>query len=329
MTGGRVRRWSGPLLGLVAGGLTAHVIWSAILATALAAGYRHRVFDVRRWGGPTSDSVDLVSRFFAKRGQPSDKPQVLFLGSSFTYGYPWQEDVIYSHVFASLRTEFDVLNVSVIGIDASFGEWLLCRPVHERRVFDTVFVEIPVINETARLDKMNGLGRTVSLGATGACRSADTHGGYFAFFLRHPYGLGLLPFVWDDKAYPKRDEKVGLATVPDDYFVTGDQFQEIAPLFAARVEALVRSAKVVGRRVYVYPTPVYLPGVRQIGRDADAVRAQLDSAVIACQRVPGVTCLDPSAFYESAENYLNITHLNQRGHRAMAKWFSDLSKSTQ
>jgi hypothetical protein len=305
---------------VLAGALAAHVLWSALLSAALTAGYRHRVFDVRRWDGPWADTTELLARFASVRGRALGRRMVVFVGSSFTYGYAWQEPVIYSRRFAELRPDAAVINLSVIGADTTVSEWALCGLLRDRSSVDSVIIEIPVVNEAGKLSRQIATGAAVPLGATGACRAIESTTGYFGFFWRHPFGAGLLPFIWDDKAYPKPDAEIALPPVGDNYFVPRDRWAAIAPMFAARVEALARNARSLGRPVYVYPTPVFLPGVREVGRDARAVRAQIDLAIAACRRVPGVTCLDPEPFLDRRDCYWNMTHLNQRGHQAMAEW---------
>lgn len=274
--------------------VAAHLAFSAGIAAAMYWGYPHRIYDVRQWLND-KEYPQLVSAFL--RGRPADK---VFIGSSFTFGYPWQEPVIFSRLLNRGT------NVSVVGIDLNgMHDLILCNFGESRP--STLVLEIPVINSLSPKDSPLG------------CRIAAPRG-YFRLALDRPLGLGWLPLVWDKEAYPKPDEDIIIQPVSDDYFQeTFDRAK-----FAGDIERALLRAKAIATKVYAFPSPVYLPGVREVRRDDAAVRDQLDFALAACRKVPGVECLDPSHLYDKREYYYNMTHLNQRGHRAMADWLAPL-----
>jgi len=306
-----------------------HVAFSAAVGLTLDAAYQHRIFDIRRWpvdfsapGAPdavqrfTDAVTEMVSAFLT--GHDTTRTgSTIFYGSSFTYGYPWQESVITSYRYGVLSGK-PTLNVSVIGARMSMLEnGILCGARNAGIRSATAIVELPVINAAAALlnEQTDGVDQTACRRTIGRRRSP-------VFAARHPLGIGWTSFIWDDKAYAKGDESIVLAPVPDDYFVTAVRFAEIEGRFRSQVMAVARAAQEVADRVYVFPSPVFLPGVTEVGRDADAVRAQLAAALDACRAVPGVVCLDPSAFYSRRDAYYNMTHLNQHGHQAMAEWLT-------
>ena len=107
------------------------------------------------------------------------------------------------------------------------------------------------------------------------------------------------------------------------YYVTASQFASIESAYRTQIVDAVRSAQRVADRVYVFPSPVFLPGVVEVGEDAAAVRAQLEMALAICRTVEGVSCLDSQPFYDRKDVYYNMTHLNQRGHEAIAEWLAE------
>jgi hypothetical protein len=48
----------------------------------------------------------------------------------------------------------------------------------------------------------------------------------------------------------------------------------------------------------------------------------VDFVVATCRKIRGVICLDPSDFYDKPQYFYNMTHLSQKGHRAMADWLA-------
>jgi hypothetical protein len=277
---------------LAAAALLAHAVFSAAVAAAMYWGYPHRIYDVRRWHHAT-DYGELINAFLAQR-----RSDLVFAGSSVTFGYPWQESVIFSRVVGRGT------NVSVIGLSlAGIHNLILCNmeDKHPRQLV----IEIPVVAAVRYPDTRF------------QCeRSATSR--YYSFAVRHPVGTGWFPFLWDNEAYPKPDEPIKVFAVPDDYFVSTFDRDN----FAYQINRTLDKARTVAETVYVLPSPVYLPGVAQVGHDAKAMRDQLDFAVTTCRKVSGVVCLDPSKFYDEPAYFTNMTHLNQRGHRAMGEWLA-------
>lgn len=307
----------------VAGAALMHALASAAAATMLESTYSHRMFDVRRWPTRTTtgDVAEMTAVFLG--GQLSRHPErrpTIFVGSSFAYGYPWQESVTMSSRYARLRPHELVLNISVIGASLlSLDKGILCGARNAGVTAEVAIVELPVINAAASIltEQQREVPREI------VCDETIGRRGYTGFTLRHPLGVGWVPFIWDDKAYPKADEGLSLNKVPPGYYITASQFASIERAYRAQIVDAVRSAKRVADRVYVFASPVFLPGVAEVGEDAAAVRVQLDAALAICRTVAGVSCLDSQPFYDRKDVYYNMTHLNQRGHQAIAEWLAE------
>ena len=321
------RRMSGPTVWtfLLIAALCAavmHLAESAVVAMTLDGAYRHRVFDVTRATAAATDRYRLLGSFLKSRQRMLASPSVTFAGSSFTFGYPWPESMVFSRLFASERPDVAVLNVSMLSADvASVNDWILCAAVRNDVRFDTLVVELPVVNSLSRLATIHRLGLE-STAALADCRGVGPSPGYFAFALRHPLAVGWIPFLVVSGNYTERDLPVALQPVPKGYFVPTDEFATVKDWYGSIIDETLRRAQSIARTVYAYPSPVYVGGMQEIGSDPRAMDDELAFTVARCKGVGGVRCLDPSPFYRRRGDYYNVTHLNQHGHRDMAAWFA-------
>lgn len=304
-----------------------HVVWSFTVAVALEQAYPHRVVDLRRWTGRDQGAAaqrELLARFIDTKVREARRPVVAFLGSSFSFGYPWQERVIVSRRYAELRPDQSVINASVTGGDLSLvNNWAICGAQRQDVVVDAAIVEIPVINTVATLQRQTEAHVPAEhLGALEPCDREPAGRGYLPFVLRQPLGLGWVRFVWDVEAYEKPDHPIVIVKVPAGYFVTDSQFRTIEAAYRRQIEQTVANAKSIARRVYVFASPVFVPGISEVEEDATAVERQLAVTLDACRAVTSVECLDASPFFTQRDAYYNMTHLNQRGHQLVAEWLA-------
>jgi hypothetical protein len=304
-----------------------HVVWSSTVAFALEKAYPHRVADLRRWTGRDQGATaqrELLARFIDVKVREARRPVVAFLGSSFTFGYPWQERVIVSRRYADLRPDQSVINASVTGGDLSLvNNWAICGAQRQNVLVHAAIVEIPVINTVAALQRQaEAQGRIENIGALEPCRREPAGGGYLPFVLRQPLGLGWVRFVWDVEAYEKPDHPIVIIKVPAGYFVTDSRFHTIEAAYRRQIEQTLTNAKSIAKRVYVFASPVFVPGISEVEEDAAAVERQLAVTLDACRAVASVECLDASPFFTQRDAYYNMTHLNQRGHQLVAEWLA-------
>ena len=312
------------LLTLLIGGAVIHIAWSSVMAWLWASRYSHRIIDVRRWPEEVdvARTTEMVSMYLTHTVASSPPPTTVFFGSSVAYGYPWQEEVGFAARYAALRPAEHVFNASVIGADLAFiDNAILCGATNAGLNVDTAIVELQVVLS------INSVARTAFWKRAPPPPCDETIGrvNHWSFVLRHPLGAGWLPFIWDDKASPKPDRGLEVAPVYAGYFISREDYDrlELEPTFHAQVAAVLNRAKTIARRVYAFPSPVYLPGVREARYDMESVRAQQAAALAACRTVAGVQCLDPEAFYTRRELYWNLTHFNQHGHQVFAEWLAE------
>jgi hypothetical protein len=300
-----------------------HVAWSTAMAALLSSRYSHRMVDVRRWPAEVEvrGVTQMVSMYLHDTVASSAAPTTVFFGSSVAYGYPWQEEASFAARYAAMRPSEHVYNASVIGADLAFTEnAILCGATNAGVTVDTAVVELQVVlsvNSLARIAFWN-------FAPPAPCDETIGPVGHWSFAMRHPLGAGWLPFIWDDKASPKPDRGLEVAPVYAGYFISRADYDnlKLQPQLHAQVAAVLNRAKTIARRVYAFPSPVYLPGVRDARYEAESVHRQQIDTLAACRAVPDVQCLDTEAFYTQLELYWNLTHFNQHGQRVFAEWLA-------
>lgn len=244
-----------------------------------------------------------------------EKPLVFFVGSSLTYGYPWQERVIFSRVVAARASSWRVANLSYIGANMrGLLEYATCSLGRSIKP-NILVVEIPLVNSIASLDSDKSPTRH-------DCQVlADRPANYWELVLTRPYGLGWVSLLWDEESYEKPEESIQIVKLPSAYFASSEQFESVKAKFTSALEEFLSAVSGMGDKVVVYVSPIYTPGIGDSGGDAKAVEAQIDLAYKICKKNGKVICINPSAFGLHREMFYNLTHLNQSGHRVLGEWF--------
>jgi hypothetical protein len=299
------------LLGLGA----THLAWSAGVVATLHAFFQHRAPNLAKMA-PAGDPWEQLASGFSRRAMDeahrSGKPLVMLLGSSMTYGYPWQEPVIYSRLMADALPGSHVVNLSMVGARMrSLTDFALCALDGSHRPA-VLLVEIPLINSVASVKAE--IGRIPRACAwPGARAPAD-----WQVALSHPMGTGWIALLWDEEAYSKPDEPLQVSRVPPDYFADRQAFAPRERAFVAELRRYLKRTGGLGDRVYAYVSPIYTGAITAAGGDLASVEHQIALTLQVCAEVKTVICLDTRPIGTRKELFYNLTHLNQRGHRAMA-----------
>jgi hypothetical protein len=307
-----------PLLLIGVSALVAHLLWSAVIVGFLGHYYSHRLINIRKMENIGNQWQDMSSAFVTtvlSEATIEKKPLVLFIGSSVTFGYPWQERVIFSRIVSERFTNLKVANLSVIGADMSkLNDYVTCSLVDFRKP-SMVLAEIPMVNSIGQLTLNAKRNR-------GQCANYSNGGvGYWRLVLSRPYGLGWISLLWDEESYEKPDEDIAINPLPSTYFASAERFDAIRPQYETELAEYLNAVSAMGRNVAVYVSPIYTPGIGDSGGDKSAVEHQIELTYNICKRNGKVICLDSSSFGTHREYFYNLTHLNQRGHQAMAEWF--------
>jgi len=303
--------------GVVVAAVLSHLLASAAVAGSLYALHSHRIFDVRRFSDDAVANFNLVGTFLIARATANKSPLVVFAGSSVTFGHLWHEKVTFAGLHGNRHPEKTVLNASIIAGDVSaMNDWLVCAARRNQLAIDTLVVELPVVNSLSYLVNLHHAG--VKPAALSLCQDAVPDRGYFGMAATTVRGTGWVRFLWNRSHSSTTERTISVGPVPKGYFASSADFEAVKASFSQQIATTLTNARSVAAVVYAFPSPVFVAGLRDIGEDADAVQAQLRYALEACQAVPGVHCVDPTALYSERGYYDNFTHLNAGGHRAMA-----------
>lgn len=305
------------LAAAVAAALT-HSVFAISVTLAIDRLYEHRMFDVRKWPGPQSEGFLLAGTYLRERIARTWPPLTLFVGSSVTHGYPWAQRQTFSHLYGQLRATATV-NAGILGLDVSgVNDWIICAAKGNGIRVSRLIVEIPVVNSVSQLASYHRAGTPVA--PLRDCGDAVPAPGYDVWAWSRPLGVGWLTFLWEEDAYPRPDSVIRIEPVPAGYFTHSRDFHAVADSYERQIRSLLANASTIADRVYAFPSPVFTAGLGQIGEDAASVRAQLARAVSTCRKAGRIRCLDTSFLGERHDYFVNFTHLNQAGHRAMAEW---------
>lgn len=311
-------RWLKSLLLVGVFALFTHLLWTAIIIAFLNHYYDHRLVNIRKTENIGMQWEDMSSAFVGaalEHAKNREKPTAIFIGSSVTYGYPWQERVIFSRLVAEKLNDWKVANLSVIGVDmGGLTNFITCSLTGPQKP-DMIVVEIPLVNSLAGINPNNRR-------KPRQCADYSNGGiGYWQLVASRPYGLGWISLIWDEEAYEKRDEDIVITPLPPTYFATEERFEAIRSQYEAELSEYLDAVSTMGRKVLVYVSPIYTPGIGAAGGDQSAVERQIQFTYDICKKNGKVICLDSSSLNAHREWFYNLTHLNQRGHRAMGSWF--------
>lgn len=297
--------------------LAAHVLWTGLIVFLLQHYYDHRLINIRKLKSFEETGTDFSTAFFhtAVTESANGKHAVVFLGSSFTYGYPWQEGVVFSRVAARSLPGMKFANLSIIGAGIrDLTEHARCARATERKAF-LLIAEIPLVNSVGNLTSPDRGFRT-------KCRPhSSMPWSLHRSVLSQPSGTGWIPVLWDEEAYAKPDSDISITKLPSTYFASANMFQAVRSQYVRDLHNYLQAISELGETVWVFVSPIYMPGIEESGGDHVPVAQQIALTFEVCKAYGKVICLDTSGFGTQRELFYNLTHLNQRGHRALGNWF--------
>lgn len=301
-------------------------VTAVVLHLSLAVGvvyvlhrnYPHRIFSVRAWSDEGTRRFRLVGTFLNETAR-SDSEAIAFIGSSVTYGYPWDTRFVFTKLFADRHPHRRVLNPSLIAADVSgINDWIVCGAVRNAVHFAVAVVEIPVVNTTSYLVQARQQGGNAP--QPRRC-TGEPDSGYWSLALLNTRGLGWLGLLSNNDSRLTTDVVAQIGPVAKGYFTSAADFDVVRDDYLRRIETLLRNTRSIADRVYVFASPIFLGGLHEIGEDTAAVTEQLRLTEVASASVHGVRYIDTSALWFNRAYYFNLTHLNQAGHRATAALF--------
>ncbi|HDU8293144.1 TPA: hypothetical protein RGN14_003203, partial [Legionella pneumophila] len=96
----------------------------------------------------------------------------------------------------------------------------------------------------------------------------------------------------------------------------------------AFLNSLFSSASSVADHVYFFVSPIYKNGIKQTQFKVSDIQNELEDIHQICKKFSKIHCLVPSFNY-TKNNFMNLSHFNEQGHRVLAKWLSEQISKTQ
>jgi hypothetical protein len=310
-----IRDWVKFVVAALGAALLSHVLYAAAAAAFTHATEEHRLINVRNF--PTSARTSLIEAFVESRRSKADI-EVAVVGTSFSWGYSWPEDVVYSSFLENRQKKhLSVLNLSIIG-RGTFGQ----IETLERLGANGVRTGLLIIEiNPSNLNNDLKWGRTAPEAAH-ARRSFNFIDPYFNFFLFHPYGVNFIAMAYDQYNYRQPERALQIGQVPAGYFLMPADVGRNSGRIESLLALVARSGARVSNRVAVFFSPQLFEIARDLGYDAHKVQLAQDMLFKLCLTQQAVECVDAGKF-QGREFYSNISHLNQRGHRAFARFLMD------
>lgn len=254
----------------------------------------------------TREAGETLLGAYAQRvfGQKKDT-NILFVGSSLTYGYALRQDASLGAVMGQLLDgEAAIANYSIIGGSMNQLTLFMCRLGELETKPDLLIVEIPIFNDLAQ-------GRS---DVVRDCRTEDPspYISEFEFFLKNPWGVQAVPRMLPH--FPDRDGSTVIPNtrIPSTYKMTAEDVRRMNVIYADRTQAMINAAKQVSDNVIVFGAPLYRPAFEEANL-VDSLELFDDIWSEICDE-SGVICHLPSSGLQSSrENFYNISHLNREG----------------
>ena len=182
-------------LALLAGAM--HVCFSGFMAIVVEKAFQHRMLNVRAIEPDNRPARNELIASFLDAARRDGRPLIGFFGSSFTYGYPFPPSAPLSGETAEAFPDHRVVNVSIIGAGLGGIHTSLELAALQGCRFETLVVEIPVVNETSWIYKNPQTWRRDYAESRQGLMHAQgaTH---FRWFLERPSGVRYLALMFEE-----------------------------------------------------------------------------------------------------------------------------------
>jgi hypothetical protein len=300
-----------------------HVVSSACMSIVMSRSYRERMPNVRLVDADPRTKQSLIASYL-RSAADDGRPVTCFVGSSFTWGYPWAENAALTAAAGDAIADSRTVNASIInaGLEATRNTLAVARESNVR--FARVVVEIPVVNELSFLE--------IGCSWTANCmpprpepfRRTDRYArSYREYFLKTPGGWRVAPAAMGDEGDDAADGPVQLAELPKTYFLDSQRFAAVREAYGRSIVATLDAARQVTDEVAAFPTPIYVTGAETLGFERAALEEQIAFTLESCRQAEGVLVveLEPRHLTD-ASLFANVTHFNRRGNREFGAWLA-------
>jgi len=304
-----------------------HGCFSWTMACFVERQYPNRILNVRAIEPTEWKARNQIVASYFDAGRRDGRPLIGFVGSSFSWGYPYSQEASLSQALVEARPDRRVVNAGVLGLGLDGVHQLTKIAELQDCRFETLFVEIPVVNEMAHLAGQAEL-KFWKGHFRGARDDVDFVRGttHFRWMLRNPASLDVLTVFAEEALLDDASTPQPFAEPAAGYFISRAAFERIHPTYVLKVAATLESARGIADRVVAYPSLVCLSAGKLANYDAEALRDQIEATVKACEAcegLPGVVAIrPPDRFLTDRTLYQNITHLNVRGNAEFGRWLA-------
>ncbi|HAT8183578.1 TPA: hypothetical protein GDG03_14330 [Legionella pneumophila] len=306
---------------IIIGLIFTHLFWSYFLGGLTSYFYNKNLINVRNY--EAKEQIFLTQAYLNEKLKSPSKPIMLILGSSFSYGYDLLAKEAYTHFMTEYFPNYTVLNASKIGESGqdilTHINYLKAHKIH----LDTLIVEINLFNFTASSYSIT--------------QDKNKHwfdfmnNSYSHFYLLHPHGINILTNLELNRLYApdkKLEHQYSFAALPDSYSEKYSDFKRKLPNYTAFLNSLFSSSSAIADHVYFFVSPIYKNGIKQTQFKVSDIQNELEDIHQICKNFFKIHCLTPSFNY-SKNNFMNLSHFNEQGHRVLAKWLSEQISKTQ
>ncbi|UAK69692.1 hypothetical protein K8O97_06170 [Legionella pneumophila] len=310
------------IITIVIGLVFTHLLWSYFLGGLTTYFYNKNLINVRNY--EVKEQTFLTQAYLKQKLKSPMKPIMLILGSSFSYGYDLLAKETYTHFMTKYFPNYTVLNASRIGESGqdilTHVNYLKAHNIH----LDTLVVEINLFNFTSTSSYYND--QNINKPWFDFMNNS-----YSRFYLLHPHGINLLINLELNRIYApdkKVEHQYSFLPFPDSFSEKYSDFKRKLPNYTAFLNSLFSSSSAIADHVYFFVSPIYKNGIKQTQFKVSDIQNEFEDIHQICKKFSKIHCLTPSFNY-SKNNFMNLSHFNEQGHRVLAKWLSEQISKTQ
>ena len=274
----------------------------------------HRLLNIRNF--PNKYRAEIERAFINSRLHPQ-KENILFVGTSFTWGYSWQEDAIYTYkIQEAIEGSKNIVNLSCIGCSLEWKIDMLLRLDKMKVKAEKLIIEVNssnVRNARGNLAKVRSLEATLSEKKVTISSSIP----YMDFFLKNPLGISVFPMIFNQYNYFQPDRKISTVPLPSKYYMLPDFLNENRENAERYIQLFAHYGNLIANEVYFFISPIAYEAVSLTGHSEEDIRKTYNIFYAMCEEQKNITCIDTYSFDDS-DHFSNVTHLNIRGHKAFA-----------
>lgn len=317
----------------IIGFLGAHLLVSTICTLVIERSYRHRLVDVTRGTGDNIiSSRGKIARKIEiafghlKSNYSTTKPNILFLGSSYTWGYSYNEDKTFTKQIQNKYDNLNIINLSIVGTGGcelpyqslmymiNNGMYLdkVIIEFHLSKIFkkDIELYDIPEMYNSNN-NPINNIARTVHA-------YLIEKNPYFAYFFFNPGINKAYTLLFDNtKGSIKEHRKMLMSTFPNDYIPTEEQFHSyIKKGIPSAIYKTINAAYKVSDEVYLMPALMNYNAAAHTGISKKRIQEQIAFVEdVTSKQYPNLKFLrlDKNESLQDDHWFRDISHLNVEG----------------